>query len=267
MGNCFVTKLMSTVSNNDLLKLNEIRMEVSAPGLAYFSSIEGKSITISVLSGDILLNGQTSITINDDVNISTPISGTSGVISFSKKNEIFQMHNKTSSGSFDANQLDCCVNLKYFRGIISGKVSKQLNIPAISSLAIIAGSTVEIKLTDLIGSIPDNGIDGSFMLRSPGITGNFADLARILSNQTTRTYNITGTAITGSIKDYVIAKRAQQVAEGQTPEGSVLFEYLEGSKITLEGTTPVTMAAKVVISWDASTISVAYNDGEPIVIN
>lgn len=266
MENCLVTKLMGSVTN-DLLKLGELRFTVETlPATFYLNIASGKTGKVSRYSGDLLFDGETSADISVNQATILSVTGTNGVGSVSNKYDLTQLRVQSGSAIFNIEDFEWCQYIKSIRCKMSGEIDRPLHLNALNSCVISSGSTCKITIQNLFANVANKSIS-LINLRGPGITGDFAELARILPDTaTTSKQNITDSGITGSIKSFVQAKRAYQTAAGETPSGSILFEYLEAAKITLDGTTPVTTTAKQLISWTSNTMSITYNDGEPVVI-
>lgn len=266
MGNCLVKKLKGSVTN-DLLKLGELRFTAETlPATIYCNIANGKTGKVSRCSGDLLFDGETSADMPVNQATSFSVTGTNGVGSVSNKYDLTQIVVQSGRAIFNIEDFEWCQYIDAIRCKMTGEIDRPLHLNALKSCVIISGSTCKITIQNLFANVANKSVR-LINLRSPGITGDFAELARILPDtSTTSKQNITGSGITGSIKSFVQAKRAYQTAAGETPSGSTLFEYLEADKITLDGTTPVTTTAKQLISWTSNTMSITYNDGEPVVI-
>lgn len=266
MENCLVTKLEGSVTN-DLLKLGELRFTAETlPATIYCNIANGKTGKVSRYSGDLLFDGETSADMPVNQATSFSVTGTYGVGSVSNKYGITQLTVQSGSAIFNIKDFEWCQYISTISCKMTGEIDRPLHLNTLHYCIISPGSTCKITIQNLFANVANKQVK-LINLRSPGITGDFAELARILPDtDTTSKQNITHSGITGSIKSFVQAKRAYQTAAGETPSGSVLFEYLEGAKITLDGTTPVTTTAKQLISWTSNTMSITYNDGEPVVI-
>lgn len=240
MGNCFLTKLVGSVNNDNLLKLGEIQGEMYGEGNVTLYSSE--QITIKDLTGTFVTPSGESVVIGNPV----AVRGADG-----HKLSIVSKHTITKfqgGNTLTLNLKDCMYNPSVVE--ITARLMGDLSdIVQRDSLTIFSGQKGELygdisniakfpALTQLI-----------FSGNSGEITGNISSLGGLTSLAHLGLGDCPW--ITGTIEDFVAGQRTA----GRT-SGSITCYYLHHTQITFNGSALPT-AATATLSWTATTIT--YN--------
>lgn len=254
MENCLFTKLKGSVNNDQLLKLGELKVKIGEANYLGFAADDSQ--TISVVDGDLLFNGQTTIQLTNSYQSNVNITG-EGTVSIPNKYHltIFEANFKEQ---IDLEKLRYCTKLRNIRLAESG-VTYDLDDFNIESSVLI---TVTIENVGRIkGSIRNllkyplttlrlNNSPKSFNENNFSVLGKFAEC-------TSYGATVVGSGLTGSIEDFVTQKRLARANKGLDVDGSCTFTYLgDGGRITFQGTA-ITNVQNNTISWTANTIT--YN--------
>lgn len=255
MENCLFTKLKGSVNNDQLLKLGELRVKIEGPA-NYLGLAADDGQTISVVDGDLLFNGQTTIQLTNNYQNNVNITG-EGTVSIPNKYNLTILEANFKE-QIDLEKLRYCTKLKTIR--LGGRSFiydlDDFNIESSVLMNVIIESVGRIK-----GSIGNllkypltrlwlNDAQKSFNENDFSVLGEFAEC-------TTYASTVVGSGLTGSIENFVAQKRLARTAAGLEVAGTCTFNYLgDGGRITFQGT-PVTNVKDNTISWTANTIT--YN--------
>lgn len=247
--NCLVTKLKATVDNNSLITMNELRFSLSQSSQGSFGlmSLPGKPFVIKVVSGNLTLNGQTSVTIpyNNGANTSVSVAGTSGVLSIDNKYNVGRMTLGQNATVKLADILHLTEMLS-FSCTLDGDAGKKPNWSAITSL-ILHGNKTAGQLSDLLYNVPNKQLRGFTMNTNAALKGSMSDISVKTANINNLPINLAScTGITGTVADYVSVKRTQ----GET-SGSMKLQYIPRNYIKANDNTEIPAGNDVTVTWSA----------------
>lgn len=257
MGNCLVTKLKGVVDNDNLIHLNEFRVNarVANNGNPAFRSSETQSLTI--LKGDATFTGGVK-----SINIGQ-FWPSERFVTDGAQNIVLSVADKHKLTHVNYNPLDIesIEILKYCTALTGVEINIQC---AISVSELVSNLPEQITILNIAGS---NQLEGNIKeladayastlteIRTWGTTivGDFGEFGRFVN---ITTYYSTPNGIRGDVIDFVTNKRAAGVTSG-----SVTAEWLGGDgRVKFNGNTIQTIQNNT-ISWTADTITV---NGETI---
>ena len=266
MANCLVTQLKEVVQNNNLEIFGRGEFELFNGGTNYIQFNAGTKIT--VISGDLTLNGKTEITIPDaGGSLNDVVASGNGIIAVSNKYAIFAIN---IAGQFDSKAIaySALKNLTLTRYSSSRcndeiRISDFVNCP-LKSITI----NSNYNLVGSYGDLMDLGFTDVKIYNAGGLTlQNFKikmyDLGR---NTNTNTFGSIMVAIktnnvSGSIEDFVAARK---VAGQSASESNVTFTYLGNSATIYYKGVIVGNKQTNIITWTANgdNTNISYNNGE-----
>lgn len=257
MENCLVTKLKGVVDNDNLIHLNEFRVNarVANNGNPAFKSSETQSLTI--LKGNATFTGGTkSINIGQFWPSERFVTDGDQNIVLSVADKYKLMH--VNYGPLDIESIEI---LKYCTELTAIELYIQFAISASELINSLPEQFTELNIgnsTQLDGNLRELADAYASTLTeirfyNTAIIGDFGELGRFV-NMTT--YFLTPVGIIGDVVDFVANKRLAGITSG-----SVTAEWLGGDgRIKFNGNTIQTIQNNT-ISWTADTITV---NGETI---
>lgn len=244
MGKCLVTKLNGVVSNNEILKIGELRVKIdSTDAPSYYNHFiaTGNEVVVSKL-------------VDDGLNAEFPNSfGTEGGYdgNLSGKGRLSIM-NKYNITTLELNQLafpefDILEEIKYMKGLVSLQSLNQYldagKLAYTSVLTSLIVNHIEGKLSTLANSIPNIS---TLYVNQSSIRGDISELGALVK---ITKIDVSNTNVTGSLESFVKAQRAA----GRTTCADIQFQNTQtnltfnGSNITNNGN----------LSWTSNSIT--YN--------
>lgn len=256
MKNCLVTKLKGVVDNDQLFKLGELKVKIGEANFLGFAADDSQ--TISVVDGDLLFNGQTTIQLTNTYQNNVNITG-EGTVSIPNKYNltIFEANLKEQ---IDFKKIRYCtklrtINLKgddfvYDLDDFNIESSVLTKIKIDNALEIKGSINNLLKYNNLTSLALNSSSIKHFTETDFSILGKFAEC-------TTYGATVVHGRLTGSIEDFVAQKRLARTAAGLEVAGSCTIDWLgDGGNITFQGTI-IANVSNNTISWTANTIT--YN--------
>lgn len=244
MEKCLVTKLNGVVSNNEILKIGELRVKIDStdtPEYYNHFNATGNEVIVNKL-------------VDDGLNAEFPNSfgtegGYDGKLSGKGRLSIMNKYNLTR---LELNQLafpefDILEEIKYMKALASLQSFKQhLNtekFPYSSVLISLNVNNIDGRLSALANKIPNVS---TLYLSSSSIEGDISELGALIKLVKIDTSN---TNVTGSLESFVAAQRnsGRSICNGITFQNTQTNLTFNGAAINANGS----------LSWTASTIT--YN--------
>lgn len=244
MEKCLVTKLNGVVSNNEILKIGELRVKIDstdAPEFYNHFTAKGNEVIVNKL-------------VDDGLNAEFPnLFGTEGGYDgkLSGKGRLSIM-NKYNLTRLELNQLafpefDILEEIKYMKALGSlQSFNQHLNtekFPYSSVLTALNVYNIDGRLSELANKIPNIG---TLYVGFSSIKGDISELGALIKLDKIDTSN---TNVTGSLESFVVAQRSS----GRSICNGITFLNTQ-TNLTFNG---VAIDANGSLSWTASTMT--YN--------
>lgn len=181
MGNCLVTKLKGAVSNDELLKIGDLRLDIKEQ-----SSNEGLCVQFFVTTTVRGLNGLILTAVNDNTKEPAQGSGTSSVVCEAATKYIITVASSQGTiiipNKYELRSLTIPYHMEFDHA--------SLYLPKVVVLRIDGD---DIQLSDIpknvaISNASDSNLTFGRGNKNKGFTGDFADLVDIMPNVVTFTY-------------------------------------------------------------------------------
>ena len=244
MEKCLVTKLNGVVSNNEILKIGELRVKIDstdAPEFYNHFMATGNEVIVNKL-------------VDEGLNAEFPNSfgtegGYDGKLSGKGRLSIMNKYNITSLELFQLAfpEFDILEEIKYMKALAALKSFNQhLNaekFPYSSVLIYLNVNNIDGRLSALANKIPNVS---TLYVNKSNIEGNISDLGALIKLERIDTSN---TNVTGSLESFVVAQRSS----GRSICNGITFQNTQ-TNLTFNG---VAIDANGSLSWTASTMT--YN--------
>ena len=244
MEKCLVTKLNGVVSNNEILKIGELRVKIdSTDAPEYYNHF--KATGNKVIVNKLVDNGLKA----EFPNQFGTENGYDGKLSGKGRLSIMNKYNLTS---LELNLLafpefDILEEIKYMKVLSSLQSFKQhLNIekfPYSSVLTILNVHNIDGRLSELVNKIPNIS---TLYVNQSNIEGNISELRALIK---LTKIDVSNTNVTGSLESFVVAQRSS----GRSICNGITFQNIQ-TNLTFNG---VAINANGSLSWTASTMT--YN--------
>lgn len=244
MEKCLVTKLNGVVSNNDILKIGELRVKIdSTKSPEYYNHF--------IATGDKVIVNKL---VDDGLKAEFPNSfgtegGYDGKLSGIGRLSIMNKYNITSLELFQLAfpEFDIFEEIKYMKALKSLKSYNQnLNIekfPYSSVLIYLNVHNIDGRLSELASKIPN--VSTLYADRS-SVGGNISDLGALIK---LTKIDVSNTNVTGSLESFVVAQRRS----GRSTCNGITFQNTQ-TNLTFNG---AAINANGSLSWTSSAIT--YN--------
>lgn len=245
MEKCLVTKLNGVVSNNEILKIGELRVKIDSTGTPtvynHFKATGNEVIVNKLVDGG--LNAEFPNQFGAEGGYDGNLSG-KGRLSIMNKYNITELELNTLAFP----EFDILEEIKFMKGLISLQSFKQnLNIekfPYSSLLTSLNVHNIDGKLSALANKIPNVS---TLYVDQSSIEGDISELRALVKLDK---IDVSNTNVTGSLESFVKAQRAA----GRTTCEKIQFQNTQtnltfnGSNITNNGN----------LSWTSNSIT--YNE-------
>lgn len=266
MANCLVTKLKEVVQNDNLEILGRGEFELFNGGTNYIQFKAGTKIT--VISGDLTLDGKTEITIPDaGASLNNAVASGNGIIAVSNKYAITDIN---IAGQFDSKAIAySALNSLTLTSYSSARCNDEIRISDFVNCplkSIVINSNY--NLVGNYGDLMDLGLTNVNIYPVSGFRmQNFKikmyDLGRNTNTNTFESIMIAteNKNVSGSIEDFVAARK---VAGQSASESDVTFFYLGDSQTIYYKGAIVANKLTNIITWTANgdNTEISYNNGE-----
>lgn len=253
MKNCFCSKLLLNVENDNLQRLGAITVTASTSGSFSLAAPIGTEIESDDTT--IFFNGRQpsyKIIMERAIGTNINISGAGKLYIYNKYNvtEIISDPNKIL---LYTNELKCCSSLTKIKCGLKGDVADILNSP-LTVLEIAPNSGVICKIEYFENNLL---LLNRLSLRTIQLLGALEDFGNLIN----LTYlDIPNCNINGSVENFVHA----QIAAGRTTCDGIAVSWIgSGNNITYNGVV-IPSKTNLILSWDAENITL---DGVVVPIN
>lgn len=255
MGNCLVTKLPSSVNNDNLRKFGTLYVEFKNSSFNA-SAVLGLrfSSTATIKGVDSLLYQQNGTTIGSKYSFEASSSANwicsgGGVVEIFNKYDLKYFNaNNQYLNPINAADLKYCTSLINLTTPVNGNLSDLPDAPLTTLNLSRAASSY-----DLFGELSDLAKFTSLSTLNIGkneeITGELSDIGGLTSLTSLSLGDISG--IGGTVEAFVAAQRAA----GRTTCAGITAAYIGTTSVTFNGAS-IASASNTSISWDATTITV-----------
>lgn len=244
MEKCLVTKLNGVVSNNEILKIGELRVKIDstdAPEYYNHFNATGNKVIVNKL-------------VDDGLNVEFPNSfgtegGYDGKLSGKGRLSIMNKYNLTK---LELNQLafpefDILEEIKYMKELASlQSFNQHLNTEKFPYSSVLTGLNVhniDGRLSALANKIPNVS---TLYVNNSSIGGDISELGALIK---LTSIDVSNTNVTGSLESFVVAQRSsgRSICDGITFQNTQTSLTFNDAAITANGS----------LSWTASTMT--YN--------
>lgn len=244
MEKCLVTKLNGVVSDNEILKIGELRVKIDStdtPTIYNHFKASGNEVIVSKL-------------VDDGLNAEFPNSfgtkgGYDGNLSGKGRLSIMNKYNITSLelNSLVFPEFDILEEIKFMKALVDLQSFKQhLNIekfPYSSVLTSLTVHNIDGRLSALASKIPNVS---TLYIDQSSIEGDISELGALIK---LAKIDVSNTNVTGSLESFVVAQRSS----GRSICNGITFQNPQ-TNLTFNG---VAIDANGSLSWTASTMT--YN--------
>lgn len=244
MKKCLVTKLNGVVSNNEILKIGELRIKIDStdtPTIYNHFKATGNEVIVNKLV-DEGLNAEFPNNFGTEGGYDGNLSG-KGRLSIMNKYNITSLELNTLAFP----EFDILEETKFMKALTGLQSFKQhLNIekfPYSSVLTSLNVHNIDGKLSALANKIPNVS---TLYVDQSSIEGNISELGALIK---LTKIDVSNTNVTGSLESFVIAQRSS----GRSICNGIIFQNPQ-TNLTFNG---VAIDANGSLSWTASTMT--YN--------